>query len=202
MSSYLSTLWVWNQTDPSSWCGRRTAAGVGGHKASSSWQPMTTSSSPRWRRSEDGEDGPPGRLSPGPTAHPPQGRVPLKQMWYIMLGFKPNQSRRLQGSTATYCLSSWPRQPLRHLHGDSGHGCCDDTVELKALCPRSEFHWESHRQHWGHQSSTRCPVKWRVWSFPSVNSIIVTTVQSLFKLIKGLWLWIGLYMFIYFSSIP
>ena len=60
---------------------------------------------------------------------------------------------------STYFLSSWHQQPYFLLLEDNGHGCCDDTVEPKALCPRSECRWESLQLHLGHQTSTKSPVK-------------------------------------------
>lgn len=78
----------------------------------------------------------------------------------------------LQEDGSTYCLSRWPPLPYFHLLEDNGHGCCDDTVELKALCPHSEFHWESHQLHLDHRTSTRSPVKGKAWGWGHRTSFL------------------------------
>lgn len=198
MSSSLLLLWAWNRTDQDSWCGRRSAAGDGGHKASSSWQQMRTDSSPHWHRSAGGGAGLLSTRSPGPAGHPEPGQVRLKQVRYEILCEDSDRFRRreedgLQEDGSTYLLSRWPQLPYFHLLEDNGYGCCDDTVELKALCPHSEFHWESHQLHLDHRTSTRSPVKEEIrFSMNEQHhSSLLSTVNG-----QRVWSWIGLHVFI------
>lgn len=110
----------------------------------------------------------------------------------------------LQEDGSTYCLSRWPPLPYFHLLEDNGHGCCDDTVELKALCPHSEFHWESHQLHLDHRTSTRSPVKGKAWGWGHRTSFLFLFFLPMTSIIahchsqwiQRVWLWIGLHLFI------